>query len=797
MSVVSSERESPRLLGPAAGELVLRIRGPVRNGQVVRLASQKCTVGSASNCTLRLRLPGVREVHCVILRGATGTIVRRWSPDTRLNGAAFNDARLKIGDRLAIGPLEFEVLADGGSWLPPGLTAANEAKPEKVEKRSISRRLEAAVAQSSQRARRLIEKLEGARRSVKSLEGLAAARQVQLAAFADRLTQLEARARVAEGCPANVPAVNTSSTPATAIAPPADERLTFIVQAVGELQAEMARERIDRQDVAARLRDELATARQAWEQASDRLSNWTAPPAVPTQVVVQDASALAAPAAPAAEIEQQMAELEARSRELEARAAELDQRAEQLRGGEQELEQQREHSQRALADRQQEIEREALRLENRREEITVRQQLWEEMHSHEKRETENEPSQTQTVEGAAEEAVAKTGPSAESAPVLMEEAGVEPDASTTGEIAASEPASAIEPSVLAADETEYESEFVRAMRMCGADFTPPVSTTPAGLTAADVAEPSESPVEANEASDPVSPEVEEHLRRIRELMSEPTVSEKTASDEPQWNEPVADASPSVETEPESDLPPALDSKARASYLNEQNEQTEPIAESEPVGQYEATPEAESAPAETHSSSEGDEESIEAYMARLLKRVQGEPNEAPRPQSVASLRASMGIQANADNKPAPAPAAPPTPEIGRVMDASEFVPRAKAPERTSNLEAMRALANHSARSAIENSNKRKGGQEGVFKLLYATTSALLGLGLMAWLGWTSILGIIAGGSGLVLGGLWAMQGLFIQQQAATPELEQPAIPAVVPPQADSVPADEVEAAAENL
>ena len=41
-------------------------------------------------------------------------------------------------------------------------------------------------------------KLDQAKRSVAGLEDLAVQRQAQLAAFADRLTQLEARARLAE-----------------------------------------------------------------------------------------------------------------------------------------------------------------------------------------------------------------------------------------------------------------------------------------------------------------------------------------------------------------------------------------------------------------------------------------------------------------------------------------------------------------------------------------------------------------------------------------------------------------------
>ena len=96
------------------GPLVLRICGSHREGQIVRLQSTKCTIGSGEHCTLRIRARGVQPLHCVLIRKAARTIVRRWAKDTRLNGAPFTDAQLNAGDRLSIGPIEFEVLESGG-----------------------------------------------------------------------------------------------------------------------------------------------------------------------------------------------------------------------------------------------------------------------------------------------------------------------------------------------------------------------------------------------------------------------------------------------------------------------------------------------------------------------------------------------------------------------------------------------------------------------------------------------------------------------------------------------------------
>ena len=115
MTATTLTTEPHPLLDTFTGDLVLRISGPSRSGQVVRLASAKCTVGSAPHCTLRLVAHGVAPLHCLLLRGPAATIVRCWSADTRLNDKSFTDALLSRGDRLSIGPIELEVLDVGAT----------------------------------------------------------------------------------------------------------------------------------------------------------------------------------------------------------------------------------------------------------------------------------------------------------------------------------------------------------------------------------------------------------------------------------------------------------------------------------------------------------------------------------------------------------------------------------------------------------------------------------------------------------------------------------------------------------
>ena len=115
--MVATTPSSSCVLGTPPGELVLRVWGPGQAGEIVRLRSAKCSIGSGPQCTLRLVAAGVEPVHCVLLRGNQRTIARRWAPGPRLNGGVFADAELRPGDRLSIGPVELDVL-ETGLWLP-------------------------------------------------------------------------------------------------------------------------------------------------------------------------------------------------------------------------------------------------------------------------------------------------------------------------------------------------------------------------------------------------------------------------------------------------------------------------------------------------------------------------------------------------------------------------------------------------------------------------------------------------------------------------------------------------------
>jgi hypothetical protein len=112
-TVDGSAAQPASILGSSSGELVMRVDGGDYRGEIIRFRGPKLTLGSSRKCTFAVAAEHVRPVQCLILRGRGVTIVRSWTPDTRLNGRSFSDAVLRLGDRLQLGPVRFEILDDG------------------------------------------------------------------------------------------------------------------------------------------------------------------------------------------------------------------------------------------------------------------------------------------------------------------------------------------------------------------------------------------------------------------------------------------------------------------------------------------------------------------------------------------------------------------------------------------------------------------------------------------------------------------------------------------------------------
>ncbi len=163
---------------PAGGELVFRVYGPASHGRVVRLKSPKCTIGAARDCTLRLRTVGVAPLHCLVLRGPAGAVVRRLSPDTLLNHGAFADAPLKSGDRLGLGPIELEVLGIGAEARQSPRIETTDA--ERAEPDARLDELDARGRELDEQHRRRLAEQEETRRELDEQHSLLDARAAEL-----------------------------------------------------------------------------------------------------------------------------------------------------------------------------------------------------------------------------------------------------------------------------------------------------------------------------------------------------------------------------------------------------------------------------------------------------------------------------------------------------------------------------------------------------------------------------------------------------------------------------------------
>lgn len=164
MTPVLDQTAAASLLGMPVGELVLRVRGTSRDGQLLRLGSSKCTIGSGSYCSLRLRASGVRPLHCVIVRGAGSTVIRRWSPDTLLNGRDFDEATLVAGDTLSLGPIDLEVMAtasveEGGNApleMPTESLASSDAQADDSLRQAAAEAAVASALEKTNQERRVL-----------------------------------------------------------------------------------------------------------------------------------------------------------------------------------------------------------------------------------------------------------------------------------------------------------------------------------------------------------------------------------------------------------------------------------------------------------------------------------------------------------------------------------------------------------------------------------------------------------------------------------------------------------------
>ncbi|MCC9599127.1 hypothetical protein LOC67_01045 [Stieleria sp. JC731] len=214
----------------------------------------------------------------------------------------------------------------------------------------------------------------------------------------------------------------------------------------------------------------------------------------------------------------------------------------------------------------------------------------------------------------------------------------------------------------------------------------------------------------------------------------------------------------------------------ASSQSEYEQDEEESYSAEPVQELPPAPEATPA---IDASTEDD--SIEAYMNRLLQRVQGSNSKAPAEPAVATPAATAET-----TKPAPKPAKPETGKSIELADESDersatgastlaqepsvsapLVPRSQAPELKKNLSAMRELANQSARNAVARSIRiqaRDTQMNAFWKAALAGSFILMAAGVFTFVSWSSTIKLVMVGAFVVLAGVFGQEAFVLARDA---------------------------------
>jgi hypothetical protein len=170
----------------------------------------------------------------------------------------------------------------------------------------------------------------------------------------------------------------------------------------------------------------------------------------------------------------------------------------------------------------------------------------------------------------------------------------------------------------------------------------------------------------------------------------------------------------------------------------------------------------------------EDESIDDYMARLLERVRETSTHESRPrptdpspqQETASRSEPPSDPKPADPLPQPPPSdlepadpapQPPSPSP-EPPEPDKIAPRAVAPEKSVDLDAMRELANFSADTAIHRHARRRLSGALTSKLLMTIATVAMSASL-AWLWWSKTradLTLYAAAASLVIAVFWAAQ-----------------------------------------
>ncbi|EAQ81021.1 FHA domain-containing protein [Blastopirellula marina] len=154
------------------------------------------------------------------------------------------------------------------------------------------------------------------------------------------------------------------------------------------------------------------------------------------------------------------------------------------------------------------------------------------------------------------------------------------------------------------------------------------------------------------------------------------------------------------------------------------------------------------------SADADDVSIEEYMSSLMNRVRGREGTSTNP--------SPSQQAAA-----PKPPEPPQPEKDQTpFNPGEFVPSRKAPEQTSDLRALRDLANQSARSAIDSHTVKRWNNMYVTKVIVSFVALTTAICLLVETKSFVSLQFLGAAIGIIISIFWGFQAAIVYNQVRT-------------------------------
>ena len=128
-----------------------------------------------------------------------------------------------------------------------------------------------------------------------------------------------------------------------------------------------------------------------------------------------------------------------------------------------------------------------------------------------------------------------------------------------------------------------------------------------------------------------------------------------------------------------------------------------------------------------------EKSIQDYMSQLMQCVSGSSDTSyTLPEKNDSSHKDVKDEVVGEAKSEEVSAQPVPEESTETLTAEEYIPRSHAPEMTSNLKAMRELANHSARTAIDRHSKTSRSDVALSHLAFSAIGVLSSGFLLAFL-----------------------------------------------------------------